>query len=72
MGAEQASSIDEVISRSQGGAGVAPPASPGLLIVNDLDAVAHPMQTGARTQRVAAGLGPSLLEPPAPRPRYIL
>ena len=33
-----ASSIDEVISRSQGGAGVAPPASPGLLTINDLDA----------------------------------
>ena len=38
MGAEQASSVDEVISRSQGGAGVAPPASPGLLTINDLNA----------------------------------
>ena len=38
MGTEQASSIDEVISRSQGGAGVAPPASPGLLTINDLNA----------------------------------
>ena len=38
MGTEQASSVDEVISRSQGGAGVAPPASPGLLTINDLNA----------------------------------
>ena len=38
MGAEQASSVNEVISRSQGGAGVAPPASPGLLTINDLNA----------------------------------
>ena len=38
MGTEQASSVDEVISRSQGGAGAAPPASPGLLTINDLNA----------------------------------
>ena len=38
MSAEQATNIIDEGIRGQGGAGVAPPASPGLLTVNDLGA----------------------------------